>query len=47
MKVIRTHKINFKSKNFLKGLDKVRKENERIDQYSKNDVLKMFERFDI
>jgi len=44
---IKTRKINFKSKKFLKGLEKIRKENELMLEKSKPDPDKMKIRFNI
>lgn len=39
--------LNFKSRSFLKGLARVKRQNEKIDRYSKIDTKAMFDRFDI
>ena len=44
---IKKEPINFNSYSFRQGLARVRKEIERINQYSKIDYEKMYERFTI
>lgn len=47
IQIIKTHKINYKSKKWLKGLEKIRKQNEILSEKSKPDTEKMNIRFNI
>lgn len=42
---IRKGHLSFKTRAFLKGLARVKKQNEKIDKYSKIDTQAMFDRF--
>jgi hypothetical protein len=42
---MKTRKIDYKSKKWLKGLEKIRKENELLTEQSKPDTDKMRKRF--
>ncbi len=44
---MKTKKIDYKSKKWLKGLKKIRKQNELLSEQSKPDVEKMKIRFNI
>jgi len=44
---IKKGKINFNSRKFKKGLERIRKESEKIDNFSKIDPIRMLDRFDI
>jgi len=44
---IKTRKIDYKSKKWLKGLEKIRKQNELMLEQSKPDTDKMRKRFTI
>jgi hypothetical protein len=45
--IIKTRKINFKSKKFIKGLKKIHKQNELLSEQSKPDIERMKIRFNI
>jgi hypothetical protein len=44
---INCKKINYKSKKWLKGLEKIRKQNELLTEQSKPDIERMKIRFNI
>lgn len=44
---IKTRKVNFKSKKFLRGLEKIRKQNELLSEQVRPDVNKLKIRFNI
>ena len=44
---MKTRKIDYKSKKWLKGLEKIRKQNELMSERSKPDTEKMRIRFNI
>jgi hypothetical protein len=44
---MKTRKIDYKSKKWLQGLEKVRKQNELLSEQSKPDTQKMRKRFTI
>lgn len=44
---MKTHKIDYKSKKWLKGLKKIRKQNELMSERSKPDVERMKIKFNI
>ena len=45
--MMKTNKINYKSKKWLKGLEKIRKQNELLSEQSKPDTNKMRLKFNI
>jgi hypothetical protein len=45
--IIKTRQLNYKSKKFLKGLEKIRKENELLSEKSIPDTNKMRIKFNI